>query len=500
MNPDELAKQLGGQLKSDVVGQTSNAEEIAKQLGGSSFSQNEVDSKIGEKSAVFNFLTGNEDKITNPGQINFIERLKLSFGGPESEERQQQLERDAGLKGALDFGDIADVGGDILPFLGGLIGGAGGTVLGTPIGGVAGASLGAGAGEAAKQALGRALGLREDVGIGEELTDIGLTTAGSFLVGKLGGYVASRIPKLLGILTGEGDDVIHQAFKNPKMADLGIKRGDEALRSAVRKGSEQSIQLRNNFIKGYTESFNKLAEKYPSKLANKGELLKPFYDLLKNNYNVKIGNQGLDFTTSKIKANPGEITKIQNAFDALQNWDDFSLVGVNKFKQLVGALTKFPSEAGGFSKSPALGQYYRTLDGIIKKNLPPQAKKVLEGINSKFSKNIELYDEMVEAFNSGEPFTKIANSLGRNKDTLRQVLEFYEKKSGQSVLPVVAGREIGAEKNAAFGILNPRSWIDFFWSPQMQGRFITRTGKIINPIEEGVKKGYGAYQSFLGAK
>ena len=89
---------------------------------------------------------------------------------------------------------------------------------------------------------------------------------------------------------------------------------------------------------------------------------------------------------------------------------------------------------------------------------------------------------MVDAFNSGDPFTRIANSLGKNKDSVRGLLEWYEKQSGKPVLPVVAGRELAMEKTAAFGFLNPRSWIDFFISPKIQAKIVTKVGEKV-PIK-----------------
>ena len=88
-----------------------------------------------------------------------------------------------------------------------------------------------------------------------------------------------------------------------------------------------------------------------------------------------------------------------------------------------------------------------------------------------------MADEMVDAFNSGDPFTRLANSLGKNKDTLRHIVEFYEKRSGQKILPLVAGRELAMEKTAAFGFLNPRSWIDFFISPETQAKAVVGIGE-----------------------
>lgn|SRR3990167_5483852 len=435
--------------------------------------------------------------IEDKKPLSFGERLKMSFGDKGTIEELKRKEEEAGLRGKFDIGDIADVAGSAIPAIGGVLGGLGGTIAGFGVGGVPGAAIGTGAGEAVKQAIGRGLGVREDQTIGEEVKDVGKTVAFTYLAGKAGQYLLSRVPKLLGIATGEGDDTIRLALKNPKVADAGIKSGDSALREAVSVGSKKSVALRDAFVKGHQEAFKKLAGQNSEALVPPKKILYDFADMIGKN-GIKIKDGILDFSTSKIKANPGEISKINAAYEAVQNWDDFSLVGVNKLKQLVGALTKFPSEAGGTSKSPFLGKVYHYLDETIKNNLDDSSKQAYSEMNKKFAENIDLYDEMVDAFNSGDPFTKLANSLGKNKDTLRQVLDFYEGQSGEKVLPIVAGRELGMEKNAAFGILNPRSWIDFFISPEVQAKGITRLGKMSNPIEAGLKSVYQAGQKAIG--
>ena len=110
-----------------------------------------------------------------------------------------------------------------------------------------------------------------------------------------------------------------------------------------------------------------------------------------------------------------------------------------------------------------------------------------------------MFVDIFDAFNKGDPFTKLANSLGDNKDTLRKVLEFYDSMTGTGTKSIIAGRIIGQEKNAAFGILNPRSWIDFFISPKLQGSIITRTAKISNPIMGTASSAYDAYSKNMNS-
>lgn len=293
------------------------------------------------------------------------------------------------------------------------------------------------------------------------------------------GYASGRLPKLLGIFTGESDDVIRPALRDPKAADIGIEGGDEALRAAVREGSTNSIKIRNTFVQAHKEAKAKVLGQYAGVLEPKNNVIGRFNTLLRDN-GVRVNKDGtLDFTTSKIVANPGEITKIKAAYDALKQWDKFTLDSLDDYKQLVGKLTRFADDAGVPSKSPFLGSLYNELNQIALNRLPKDVAAEYGALNKKFSETIELYDDVVDAFNSGDPFSKLANALGKNKDTMRQVLEFYAQEGGEDVLPIVAGRELAMEKTAAFGFLNPRSWIDLLISPKSQAKLTTKVGELL---------------------
>ena len=289
-------------------------------------------------------------------------------------------------------------------------------------------------------------------------------------------YAVSRFPKLLGIFSGENDDVIKYALKNPQAAEAGLKGGDVALRKVVQEGATNSLKLKNTFIESYTQAKNTLFSSYKPVIAFKDEIRDLFYKAFLD-YKVKLLKDGtLDFTQSKIIANPGEIAKINAAWQAFNKAGKFTFSSLDDYKQLVGELTKFATDAGKSSKSPLLGTMYNNIDGMIKGNLPKNIASQYATLNSKFSKSIGLYNDLVKAFNSGDPFTKLANALGANKDSLRMLLEFYDSKVGAGTLSTVAGRSLAMEKQAAFGFLNPRSWIDFFISPEKQGEIILKVG------------------------
>jgi len=294
---------------------------------------------------------------------------------------------------------------------------------------------------------------------------------------KTSGYIRSRGPKALAILTGEDLDAVTAALKNPQAADIGIKGGDEALRKAVKTAGEKSIHIKSQFVKTYADAKKKLLGSLASKnIITKNNLVGELNSVLKS-HGVTIKGGQLDFSTSNIKANPGEISKLKAAYESIRNWSDKTVSGIDDLKQHIGKLTRFADEAGVPSKSPALGEFYHRLDTIIKKRLPDNLSKQYTELNSKFSSSIDLFDDMVEAFNSGDPFTKVAGAFGKNKDVLRNIIKFYGEQTGEDLTAIMAGRELSMEKQAAFGLLNPRSWIDLIFSPSGQAKFISWLGK-----------------------
>ena len=432
-----------------------------------------------------------------PGQTNFLQRLRLGFGGAKAKAEQQRLEREAGLKGKVDVGDIADIAGGLLPTAGATLGAIAASptaLFGGPVGPAIGAGIGATSGEAVKQAVGRFLGTREEIPLSKELTEVGitggLTAVGSKVLSSVGKYIANRLPKFLGLFTGE-TEVINSALRNPTAADLGIKQGDTALRRVVQEGAQKSVQIRDAFLSAHKLAFEKLVGRFgdrglvsaPQKLGtkalletNKKGLHSGLEDILKEN-GVLIRGKTLDFRTSKIIANPGEKSKIEAAWQAADKWSDFTLKGINEYKQLVGKLTRFADETGIPSKSPTLGKFYHKLDELIKKQLPEKLAQQYGQINKRFTDTIDLYDDMVDAFNRGDPFTKLSQAFGKNKDSLRMVLDFYAEKSGVDVPAVVAGRELAAERSAAFGFLNPREWVDLLVPPKVQAGIVTKVAR-----------------------
>jgi len=301
---------------------------------------------------------------------------------------------------------------------------------------------------------------------------------------SLGKYVISRVPKLLGIVTGERHEAIMAALRDPRVADMALQGGDDVLRGVVKEGAKNSLKLKNAFVKGYVDSFDKIIKGKTTTVFKKQSLIKDFEDLLiANDVKIKKGGK-LDFVISKLNTEAGEVSKIKKVYDGLRSWKDITPSGLNKLKQFVGELAKFAPEAGGSAKSATLGRFYHNIDTVIQNSLSKTDRAVYIKLNKNFSNNIGFFDDLIDVFQKGDPFTKLTGAIGDSKDTLRQILEFYQNKTGIDVLATVGGRAIAAEKPAAFGLMNPRSWIDFFYSPEMQLKTVTGAGRIQKGFEE----------------
>lgn len=282
--------------------------------------------------------------------------------------------------------------------------------------------------------------------------------------------------KLLSVLTGKDKKIIDQILKNPEAADIGIRNSDTAIRDLVTKGSESSIKIKNSYTSGYQQAKDTLLSDVTGTVS-KQKTMNKMVDMMKE-FGAEVKGGKAFFNKSKINANPTEVAKIRSAYDTIKAWDDWSFKGVDKLKGIIGDYRSFEKVAGVTSKSPMLGKFYNYIDETIKSSLPKDVSSIYSEINKTFSNNIGLYDDMVKAFNSADPFKTLSNMFGKNSDRVRQIVNFFEKQTGENVSGVVAGREIAMPRPASqWGILNPRQWIDFFVDPKVQADWISKYGK-----------------------
>lgn len=297
------------------------------------------------------------------------------------------------------------------------------------------------------------------------------------LAGATLSYFSRRIPKLLGMISGESVDIVEQGLRNPQAVDIGLEQGNVAIRNTIKQGSKGAIKLRGNFNKSFNSAMKTVFDSADETIPKK-TILSQFDDLLKG-AKVKIKRGKLDFDISNIKANPGEVTKINNAYKSVKNWDDFSVAGVNKLKQNIGKFTRYTTEGGlTTARSDTLNRLYGQVDDLIVTSLPESSKNMYIANNRIYSKNIGLLDDLVDVFTKGKSkFSRITGLFGKNKDELREIIEMAEGVGVTKDLPgIVAGRELGLEKGG-IGSLDIRSAFDVLFSPKAQGKLITTIGK-----------------------
>jgi hypothetical protein len=264
-----------------------------------------------------------------------------------------------------------------------------------------------------------------------------------------------------------------------------LKAGtDNSLRDAVQQGLKRSVALKNGFITRFANDVDKLFGKKLKSIATPKDILDGMDSMLPKG--VRATENGLDFSTTQLAANPGEISQINRLYNTLDSWNDFSAKGLIELKQLVGKFAKFPIEGGGTSKSPTIGRYYKYIDELIRTRLPISERSKYNELNKVFSEQINTYDEMIDAFGSGEPFTRMANLFSKNKDRLRQLVNFYEKKSGQKIAPIVATREMA--EGGATSWLNIKAFVDSIVPPKLRTQVTAGAGKISKIIPKPIKE------------
>lgn len=430
-----------------------------------------------------------EEPKKDKSTLSALERFKMSFSTKQTRDSLAESQKGF-MKGGIKelIGDVADVAGGTIPAVLGTLGAAGGAVAGYGVGAIPGAAIGIGSGESIRATIGKLMGVRDDAKPVDELATPFVEGTKALIGGKIiqkgGGYILSRFPKLLGIFTGKGDDVIDSALNNPKAADNALNKGEQALIDVVEQGKIKSIELRDSFNQSYHSAFSKISGAFGNRPVDKMPLFQKFTDILKEK-GVVFSREGVpDYATSKISANPGEEAKINSAIEAMQKWQDWSLNGVIKLKQQIGALTKFANEGGGTSKSPVLGQMYHFIDEQIRSTLPKTARTKYDALNGNYSKMIDVFDDMVDAFNAGkDPFRKIAGMFSKNNIKLREILKYYEEKTGISVSGTVAGRELlQSPTQSSLEVLKPSFWFNLLIPQNLQGKMITIPGRVNNAI------------------
>lgn len=395
-------------------------------------------------------------------------------------------------------------------------------------------------------ALGSASSAGESLSQGDSFTQAGVNaikggginalTGGVFnLLGKGGSKLAkSAGPSLFEFTTGVPKKATSQAAMNPEIAKAGLNLPvSEILQRAEKAHQSLKNDLGNEFATGLEAITKNSGQTKKGVVFNKQGFQQGSKEIqrLLVNYGrdfareFRIGSRMtpagavLDFSKSPV-VSPGEMRNVQETFNTISSWSDFSARGMQDLAERVGALRKF--ESGAHSESSAIiSKVYNRITGsgsygqnaLIPKYVPELAK-----LRTNFAKNKETLDTIGAVLNSSKigptsqqsAVSRLDNLFKENRDVYLNAVEELGKRSGIDVVSLLAGAEhqkilpdyirgIGgaATVGAGTGLVSP--WailLSPLFSPRFAG-LVSRNASKIGRATSQVAR-FGATQATRG--
>ena len=316
-------------------------------------------------------------EISQPsGGSNFLQRLKLGFGGSEAKAEQQRLEEQAGLKGKFDVGDIADLAGAALPLAGGVIGG----IVGTPF---AGSAIGAAAGQGARRLIGGLIGADQPTG-GELAKDVAITGVGTYAGGRILGPLFTAFTKVIPqkfistIFKQSADDIA----AGIKSSGKNLTQSEEILQEGFRGSPEKMMTKAWETMKSLEAQTKVAVSGQAVKITNKQGYIDLITDFLKNLKKVSFGFEPQivkDGNTiiQGLKSSKGDVISGEIALATRRFIDSVRRTSSFKFNQNLA-----PKEA-------AYKKAADTLRGFLSKQI-----EGLAPILKKYSIHINAFDDL----------------------------------------------------------------------------------------------------------
>lgn len=432
-------------------------------------------------------------QITDQGQTNFFERLKLGFGTSKSKEQQQALERQAGLKGKFDIGDIADIAGGIPSFVG--------FIGGTAVGGIPGGAVGAGLGETVRQTIGKGLGVRED------FEPKRIATEGAFgLAGGLAGKALNPLAKFLGksiksvtkpftkqlripefIVGTERLQATKAGFINPKL--------QKSIVSGAFKEEDVAKILRvttKDFQTKSFKAFQEVVEQTPKTSINKVVTIKSFRDIVRKELDLPEKGKFV----SLLKGSPlddKEANQILKVFKVIIKHRDYSKRGILNLRQKVDKFNKFGSNKD-FAGSDKILNKLRSMMNDISAGAKGKKQSKLRTALDKATNDIDLINKLK------------LNIVGKNKDKIEvtannvkalikglddsatrqaslDLIKNLEQQSGQELLPLMQAFADSAT------IRKPITGL--------AGGLFTTTGEVAGRSSASIARGLGSIKNII---
>lgn len=285
-------------------------------------------------------------------------------------------------------------------------------------------------------------------------------------VGALGKFLFKTLPKnLLGALSGKGTTTFETALQRPEAARLGTKISDKNAGIIAKETRNAFYNLENKMSQGYEKSIQEVEKLYRKTnltpkigqgavyQSNKtGETIKLTLTGIKKaisqklrDFDVVVDPNDLRLNTSQSTIRQNEIGNVQQVFDAVRSWKDFSPVGLNRLATKISR----------FRRSGAASEQVNAIITSVKNSVREYVGDrfpEIQALNQEFFKRSQFLDTVDDLLKVGNKFEgekgvmktfgKIATLFDKNKDLARLVIQEFEKEASVDILGREAGRRL----------------------------------------------------------
>lgn len=296
-------------------------------------------------------------------------------------------------------------------------------------------------------------------------------------VGMLGKFLFRTLPRnLLGALSGKGTATFETALQRPLAAKEGLKLTDKTASEIAKESRNAFFKLSDEVSDAYGKSLEQIEKAYrKTSLVPKigrgavyqnqaGETIKLTLQGVKSkltqtlkDFQVFVDPKTLKISTANSAILRREAGDIQQIFDIVQNWKDFSPTGLNRLATKVGG---FRRSGASFDKLNAI---VTATKKSIREYLGERVPEV-KVLNQEFFKRSQFLDSIsdilgVKSKVGGDKelrrvFGKIATLFDKNKELARLTIQEFEEQAGVDILGREAGRRLGQPitvSSASFG-------------------------------------------------
>lgn len=373
---------------------------------------------------------------------------KAVIGRDLSPEEEALVEN--GPTGKQIVGDVLRVGANFIPvgkLATGATAGLSALGVGAKVAPVVGASL-AGATTGAVADVGASMARGEDAQLGAG-TVIGgsIPLVGSAMrgLGKLASKVTGKVGgEALGMTTGTSAETLEQAFMAGKKGGAELDTLTAGMRGKTTP--EQLVSnIRDNVSAVNTQRqslFRETLAQFGDTPVNTTPAKQAFIDNLEK-AGIKIGEEGLDFSGSKLRLVPAAQSKLQTAFTDLMNTpQNSSLVDVDTTRQALKALSMAGDDPSANLANKLLDDAVRGVRAVGE--TVPEYKKML----GEFAETSDFLDELQRGLSTGDRATvdqtyrRMTTALKTNNEQRLALVKELDELTGGNILSDIAGQQL----------------------------------------------------------